>query len=471
MAAKITPRGPSLRRHPAFPAAIAVWFAALFGLGSLVLRASTLEAAVIALQLDRLIPAAAPPLGFTARLLVALVAACAGAAIGYALARAVTPRSVRAMPRAPQRATTPSAVEPADVAVVSDDNDDLVRLEAARDAQPVRRRRGFMPADLPGEDLPPIPAIVPTPGILKVGELTEVEPLAPSADWLAATDVAEPATPVEPLAGSPEAVAEPEPELAPAPEPVQAVPAAPATPSRYLQAATRAGSAADLLKAAPLASLGVVELVERFAIALAARTAGERLAQRQPAAVANGTVNASFLGRTQLDLPGEPILFHSDPRPDEDPFESPAAAVASGNGRPFDMPAAFRSPLQDGSIDWFTGSVPPAPPEPGKGESLSASQSPGAPGWDLPDPDDDDPDGSDGRADDGYSSSEPGDGFSSLLAMKPTQRTAAIDPLDPTAPLDPPIRLRGPLPSADDAVSEADLRAALLTLQRMNGTA
>jgi hypothetical protein len=68
--------------HPLFPAMLAVWFGALFGLGVLAVRTGLLEAAVRSVGIDGLIPAAAPPLGATARILLALAFAVTGGAIG-----------------------------------------------------------------------------------------------------------------------------------------------------------------------------------------------------------------------------------------------------------------------------------------------------------------------------------------------------------------------------------------------------
>lgn len=75
--------------HPAFPAIVALWFSALLGFGSLVLPVALLERFVSATGLAALIPAAAPPLGFTARAGIALVGAIAGALIGLVVARKV----------------------------------------------------------------------------------------------------------------------------------------------------------------------------------------------------------------------------------------------------------------------------------------------------------------------------------------------------------------------------------------------
>jgi hypothetical protein len=79
-------QGKPISSHPLFPAVIALWFGALFGLGSLAIRPSLIEAAVLKTGLDLIVPAAAPPLGMTARILIALIMAALGAAIGATLA-------------------------------------------------------------------------------------------------------------------------------------------------------------------------------------------------------------------------------------------------------------------------------------------------------------------------------------------------------------------------------------------------
>lgn len=80
---------PPVSLHPAFPAIVALWFAALLGLGSMVLPVAALESFVTTTGLSAIIPGAEPPLGFTARGLIALAAAGCGALAGLALARRV----------------------------------------------------------------------------------------------------------------------------------------------------------------------------------------------------------------------------------------------------------------------------------------------------------------------------------------------------------------------------------------------
>ena len=80
---------PPISLHPAFPAVVALWFAALLGLGSMVLPVALIDRVVAISGFSTLVPAAQPPLGFMARGLIALAAALTGAAIGVAIARRV----------------------------------------------------------------------------------------------------------------------------------------------------------------------------------------------------------------------------------------------------------------------------------------------------------------------------------------------------------------------------------------------
>jgi hypothetical protein len=73
--------------NPLFPAVVGLWFGALFGLGSLAVRPSLIEDLVLRSRIDLIVPAAAPPLGVTARILLALLLAAAGTLIGLILAR------------------------------------------------------------------------------------------------------------------------------------------------------------------------------------------------------------------------------------------------------------------------------------------------------------------------------------------------------------------------------------------------
>lgn len=80
---------PPISQHRAFPAIVALWFAALLGVGSMVVPVALLERGVALTGIAAFVPAASPPLGLTARVLIALVAAVVGALAGVAIARRV----------------------------------------------------------------------------------------------------------------------------------------------------------------------------------------------------------------------------------------------------------------------------------------------------------------------------------------------------------------------------------------------
>ena len=441
-----------ITRHPAFPVTVALWFAALFGMGSLLLHPALLESLVLAIRLDRLIPAAAPPLGFTARTLVACLLATAGGLAGLALGRALgrAPMATRreAVVQPVERAGTADrpipgekvAADPADPHH-ADDNDDLARLEAARESAPVRRRG--LNAQLVADPFA-LPAN-PEPTILNLGDLTAIEPIgaADSSEVLG--------TPVTIL--PPEPVSEPEPAaVAAAPEAEQA-PTAPAPQPGHLPFRRREGSAAEVLRQAPLDTLGVVELVERFALALDERRLRE---------AASGPV----------------------------PTEAPAltigvpAATTEAAVRPFDMPVAPPALIfPANSNDWLNGALPPATqfePETNPGaadfeDEREAGHLRGLDegGWALPELDDepdealapDAPLDKAAEADPAAVASDTADelAFSSLLAMKPAARPAAALQLD---------REDDPRPAgARPEATEEALRKALAALQRMSGAA
>ena len=56
-----------ISQHPLFPAIVALWFGALFGLGSLAIRPALVEHFVIATGIDTIIPMATPPQTSVAR--------------------------------------------------------------------------------------------------------------------------------------------------------------------------------------------------------------------------------------------------------------------------------------------------------------------------------------------------------------------------------------------------------------------
>lgn len=80
----VTKRKPKpITAHPMFPAVTALWFAAFLGLGSFAIAPAVLEGPVVALGIPEVLPAAAPPLGFTVRAMMAIVMLGLGGLVGY----------------------------------------------------------------------------------------------------------------------------------------------------------------------------------------------------------------------------------------------------------------------------------------------------------------------------------------------------------------------------------------------------
>ncbi|WP_421850036.1 hypothetical protein [Novosphingobium sp.] len=282
--------GAPITTHRLFPAFAALWFAALFGLGSLAIPGSALGALVLKTGLPALVPAAAPPLGFTAHLLLAFLLAGFGAGLGLALALRLRPRGTaearQAEPIVP--AAEPEA-EPVYKVRARDAHPDapprrpLVLTEALIDplgeeaapgfAVPLLRSRPAPAASEPAADVGPWIAEF-TPG-----GASAVRPLDLAALELA--DVADPAASadpqIEPIAAE-EAPVQLEPEPEPEPEAQPAAPvliaATPQLPAGFVAALPDVSDGTwSPVAGAPLESLGLVQLIERLALAIAAQKA------------------------------------------------------------------------------------------------------------------------------------------------------------------------------------------------------
>ena len=232
-----------ITRHPLFPAIVALWFAALLGVGSLVLSTTLLERLVLTTGLDTMITAAAPPLGIKARLLVALALGLLGAVTGWLLALRVARPAAR---RAPQ------VFKVADV--------DLP--EAPR--QESRQAPMLDPSSLAAAPTVDEPVFAAEPELIEAepdhAEMAEPESLA----------VAEPVAPVIATADAVEVAAS---AMTIEAEAVVAPRAPLVTAPFFAQAESREPTAAERIAAADLAELSHVELIERLAIALQRREA------------------------------------------------------------------------------------------------------------------------------------------------------------------------------------------------------
>ena len=309
------PRQSSIVAHPWFPKMIGLWFAALFGLCSLALAPELLERIVTTLGIDRIIPAAAPPLGQTARLLLAMGMAGVGEIVGLLIgARLAAPKrqeparrrglksaaaAVESSEEAPQlrdRDRHPDAPARKPLSAVSDLREDrgenlggidnaLRRRALASEAE--HEPRPFIEvAPLPGDEWQPVAAD-------RSEVQAVVEPQAAFEEAPEEAIVAEQPEPVEAFdLGQFDAPSEDEPDAQPArfaasPAPLVMAELAPA------------GPAPAEIATASLEQLGMVQLSERLALALQARR--ER---RSQAPVAVLPVAASVVGA--IEEPEEP---------------------------------------------------------------------------------------------------------------------------------------------------------------------
>ena len=146
-----TPRGrgkPPVSAHPAFPAVVALWFAALLGIGSLILPVRLYETILTATGISGMVTAAAPPLGFTARALIALVATVCGAGLGLYAARRIsgTSGSIGLFRREDTgRRAFNAAEEIAEDGIADEEEDDLPPMREA--IIPAGRRRALAMAE------------------------------------------------------------------------------------------------------------------------------------------------------------------------------------------------------------------------------------------------------------------------------------------------------------------------------------
>lgn len=494
---------PPVSLHPAFPAIVALWFAALLGLGSLVLPGALLDRTVSATGLASLLPAAAPPLGMTARAIIALLGALGGAALGVAVARRVAgAQEAKGGSRAAKLAAgsrRPISVhdELGGEGVVNGEGLPISRRRALAISEDDRPSDFLYRAPLPGAD-PDAPALFAAAPIVRAraddDPAVEDEPLelselaqeddtndtdgdpdmtdaseAPSA-WpshqhyprgheplpFAAPSLARRALEAEPEP-------EPEPEAEPEPETAYELGTEPAPQLEAMELEESAGARADW-QTAPLDGLGLVQLVQRL---------GATIERRREA-----------MASADAQMPAAP------------PAPSPVFAEAGLE------PAAPEDAVQ--AMAAFFGAAPEAEPE----QDAPAPRPAFLRALSLPEEAEDedeeaDPDfslplrrsaggGNDAAADDDE------DGYGSLLGMDnpfaaPKSGFVRVDEPDDEPELtepavvfpgqeqhashtrlfDPPGNGGAPAASAPPVPADADaaLRAALATLQRMSGAA
>ena len=308
--------------HPIFPLVVATWFAALLGIGSLLLPVILFETIFAATGLAALVPATQAPLGMTARISIGVAAALIGAIAGVLIARrfASAQRHRDAGPARRATGKTPIAArdelgsDSLDAPVVQSDPVADAGPFAPMPPEPTRyggKRRALTLTDDSGPseflESAPLP-----------GRIEPEEDIGPSIDpeTLDLDSYADRTADTENDPGDP-------------PETVRPTPAEPAI------ASATAAPIADR----SLAEMGVVELVERFAIAL--RNA-------EPSAF-----NAGVEADEEINT--EPMVFrrsrHSEaPAPDEFSAAPDATPTPSPSARN-PLPMALRMPDIDEEED------------------------------------------------------------------------------------------------------------------------
>lgn len=232
MATRHIPAKAPISTHPAFPVIVAAWFATLLGIGSLLVPAALFEYSAAASGLTAIVPSAEAPLGFNARMLIAAALAAIGGVAGLLLARRVAASQPSRGNVRVSRAHSHENKVPISA---------LNELGAASFDHPVDGGHGALPdAD--------------------VSEAADVETPAlqvPASENPADDDgISQEVAPDDCVTPSP-ALVESDfeaPQVGPAPE---------------------TGMAAENLLRTPLDELGIVQLVERFALSLQQRPASD----------------------------------------------------------------------------------------------------------------------------------------------------------------------------------------------------
>ena len=244
--------------HPAFSAIVASWFALLLGIGSLIVPVVLFERIFANTGLTGILPATQAPLGVTARIIIALTAAAIGIAIGLLLARKV------------------ATAQAADKSVVKSDtraNHRASRVPQAQKPISALEELGSESLDHPFDDEPsdnPVPdhedGLVDQPAVDAIdaedggeGEVEQPDEIITLEETSSAADFAEPAIAETDNCGPVEhafAPAEVQPELESVGSPEE------------IASLLHSGITADQLISRPLEELGIVQLVERFAVSL-----------------------------------------------------------------------------------------------------------------------------------------------------------------------------------------------------------
>ena len=305
--------------HPAFPVIVAVWFAALLAIGSMVLPLALFENLAVASQLADSFAAAQPPFGPTARIVVAIVAGVLGALAGLFVARQVAAAQARTSAHARVKPPISAHEELGEGGLDAADDDEFV---APREEFTGRRRAL---AQVEESDRHEFVDLAPLPG----ESLDEGDPLD-----LETFEEPEEVVEVEPEYETPAQFAQAEPD--PQPDAVAREPAPELAPP---------------VTERPLGELGMVELVERFAIALQRHREG---AEEAPEVAINP---ADRLEEKPLPAALQPFGFdeptNGDAGDDEPVPDFDFAAALSRNRDAFAAAPEASERLADSGFDAF----------------------------------------------------------------------------------------------------------------------
>ena len=249
----------------------------MFGLGSLAIPTSLLESAVQAALVDVLVPAAAPPLGMTARILLALALAGVGLVAGAAIARRT------ACPKPDQAERQRGAEWPGEAGAQAPLPDDGLPFPVAQDHARIEIAESVVqPEDAPAKHFPRLYVTEQPEAALPVSDGWVAQP--ETGEWPMATGEEEPApSPVSPSPVSPSSVS-----------PVPAVPANASVAHASLSNPSPAASDPDVLSHA--------ELLDRLELALRRRR--ERFSAMAPGAAAAPAAPA----HTDVTVPFPPLV-------------------------------------------------------------------------------------------------------------------------------------------------------------------
>ena len=303
-----------LSAHPAFAVIVALWFAALLGIGSLIVPIGLIEKLVVATGLPSLLSAAQPPLGLTARAGIALMATLGGAVIGLLVARQVK--------RANQIAIANRSTNPSDLIRRPPVNAHAELGSEGFDGNGTSRRRALALAAQEAEEL----TEQPLPEETELGDVPALEDdTPPAADQFAnpamrfappAADFAPEFEATDPVdeddfeddyaADTEYEVAEEEPAPAPFAQPVEAAAPAPEPEYEYEPEPQTFSAPLPLTDRAPgairedLAELGLVQLVQKLEATIEKHRAW-LIEKNQRAAAATAAAEASLPDPAPLD--------------------------------------------------------------------------------------------------------------------------------------------------------------------------